>query len=47
MTMIAAGYLGNPDMLPDDLQEKEVSGRSRLEIDEIVFRGQWDNPNRL
>ncbi|MBN2731097.1 MAG: nitroreductase family protein [Balneolaceae bacterium] len=47
MTMIAAGYLGNPDMLPDDLQKKEVSGRSRLEIDEIVFRGQWDNPKRL
>jgi nitroreductase len=47
MTMIALGYMGDIEALPEALQEKERSNRSRLSIDEIVFRGQWDNPERL
>ena len=42
MTMIALGYLGDIDVLPESLQEKEKGERSRLSIDEIVFRGTWD-----
>jgi len=34
-------------VLPEDLQQKQKGERSRLSIDEIVFRGQWDNPERL
>lgn len=39
MTMIALGYLGDIDVLPEDLQQKEKGERSRLSIDEIVFGG--------
>lgn len=47
MTMIALGYLGDMEVLPEDLQAKEKGQRRRLNIDEIVFRGAWDEPKRL
>lgn len=47
ITIIAAGYLGDPDTLPENLQHSETRERSRRSIDEIAFRGQWDNPERL
>lgn len=47
MTMIALGYLGDPETLPENLQNSETKERSRLSIDEVVFREQWDNPARL
>lgn len=43
-TMAAIGYLGEPDQLPENFQESELSERSRLDIDEIAFQGSWKEP---
>jgi nitroreductase len=39
--MIALGYLGNPDQLPDGLREKELEPRQRIPLQEFVFGGRW------
>lgn len=41
LTMAAVGYMGDPDDLEGDLKETEVSKRTRKDIDEIAFRGEW------
>ncbi len=41
VTVIALGYKGNPDILPDDLAENEKAKRTRKPLDEIVFKGKW------
>lgn len=41
ITMAAVGYKGDPDDLEGDLKETEISERTRKEIDEIAFRGEW------
>jgi nitroreductase len=41
VAMIAIGYPGNPDILPDRLRERELRPRSRRPIKESTFRGQW------
>lgn len=46
-TMIAIGYLGDTESLPESLRERERSARSRRDIDDIVFRGPWDEPSPL
>jgi nitroreductase len=40
-TMFAIGYRGNPQSLPDKLAEQETGSRSRKELDDIVFDGDW------
>ncbi len=42
LAMIALGYLGTPDGLPDDLRERELAPRSRKPVEEFVFEGQWE-----
>jgi nitroreductase len=42
LTMIALGYLGSPDVLPDDLRERELAPRSRKPLEEFVFEGSWE-----
>jgi len=39
LTVIAAGYLGNPDSLPEKLKERELQPRQRKELSEIVITG--------
>ncbi|MDZ7807277.1 MAG: nitroreductase family protein [Gracilimonas sp.] len=41
VTMAAVGYKGVPDDLEGDLRETEVSVRTRKDIDEIAFQGEW------
>lgn len=41
VAMIAIGYPGNPDILPDRLRERELRPRSRRPIGEWTFEGQW------
>ncbi|HET8865880.1 MAG TPA: nitroreductase family protein [Gracilimonas sp.] len=41
ITMAAIGYIGNPNDLEGDLKETEVSERTRKDIDEIAFQGEW------
>ena len=38
---LALGYLGEPETLPEELQEKERAPRSRRPLDETVFGGAW------
>ena len=44
VAMIAIGYPGNPDILPERLRERELRPRSRRPIGEWTFSGQWGNP---
>ena len=41
IAMIAVGYRGNLNDLPEDLQKREKARRTRLPVDEIVFRNSW------
>jgi hypothetical protein len=41
MTMIAAGYLGQPESLPGKLKERELQDRKRQELTAMVFAGEF------
>ncbi|MCZ6776875.1 MAG: nitroreductase family protein [Ignavibacteria bacterium] len=41
VAVIALGYLGKVDTLPEELREKELSRRNRKEMREFVFAKQW------
>lgn len=41
--IIAVGYKGDPDQLPEPLREKETAPRSRKPLSEIVFTESWEN----
>jgi nitroreductase len=38
VTVIAVGYLGNPETLPDDMKDLEGKPRSRVDIERIIFK---------
>jgi nitroreductase len=42
LAVIALGYPGTTDMLPDDLREREVAPRSRKPLEEFAFEGRWE-----
>jgi len=44
MTVIAIGYPGNLDDLPDDLRERELLPRTRKTVTEIAFQERWNRP---
>ena len=46
LAVIALGYSGTPDGLPDDLRERELAPRSRKPLEEFVFEGQWEQSIR-
>ena len=39
LTVIALGYLGNPDSLTEDQKKSELSARTRKDFDDFVFSG--------
>ena len=41
LTVIAVGYIGNPDTLPEKLNQREVQERTRKELSEIIFSGKF------
>jgi nitroreductase len=41
VAVIAVGYLGNPDILPDDFRELELKARTRNEMGLTVFNGEF------
>ncbi len=43
LTVIAAGYIGDPESLPEKLKQREHQERSRKELGEIVFSGKFGN----
>jgi nitroreductase len=38
---IALGYAGDPDTLPEDLRQRELAPRTRKDLSEFVFSGEW------
>jgi nitroreductase len=47
LTVIGAGYIGNPDMLPEKLKQRELQPRMRKELREIVFSGKFGNASPI
>jgi nitroreductase len=43
MTMLAVGYAGDANILPDDLKTRELAERKRKPIGELFFAGTWGN----
>ena len=41
LTVIAAGYIGDPGSLPEKLKQRELLERKRKELSEIVFSGKF------
>ena len=42
VAVLAIGYPGDPEELPDTLRAKEAAARRRLPLEEIVFEGRWE-----
>ena len=47
LTVIAAGYPGDPETLPENLKKREMLERSRKPLNEIVFESELGNPSSL
>lgn len=47
VSAIALGYPGDPEALPAEQRERELSPRARKPLDEIVFRGRFGQPTPL
>lgn len=43
VAVVAIGYPGNPDYLPENLKKAEENPTPRLKVEEVVSRGKWDN----
>ena len=43
LTVIAVGYRGNPEALPEKLKQREVQERTRKGLNEIIFSGKFGN----
>jgi len=41
MAMMAVGYQAEADVLDDDFKETELAARSRAELNERFYAGQW------
>ena len=47
VAMIALGYLGDPEALPEDLRQRELAPRSRKPLETFVFFGRWGQTSPL
>jgi nitroreductase len=47
VTMLAIGYLGDPETLPEARRQQELSPRSRKALGEFVFEETWGRPAAL
>jgi nitroreductase len=47
VTMLAIGYLGDPDTLPEQRRAQELSPRTRKPLAEFVFGETWGRPSSL
>lgn len=41
ITAVVIGYVGDPQILPEGLRERELAPRVRKPLSELVFTGQW------
>ncbi|MCP9464165.1 MAG: nitroreductase family protein [Nitrospira sp.] len=44
VAMMAIGYPGDPNLLPDALRERELAPRRRHPVSSLVFGGEWGAP---
>lgn len=42
VTIMAVGYLGDPEQLPEQLKERELAPRQRHEITQFAFENGWE-----
>ena len=47
LTVIAVGYIGNPETLPENLKHREVQDRTRKELSEIIFSGKFGETSSI
>ena len=47
VAMMAIGYLGDPQTLPELLREQELTPRVRKPLTEFIFTGKWDQTSDL
>lgn len=47
LTMLAVGYPGEPDDLPEQLRARETSPRSRKPLADMIFTGKWGTVSPL
>ena len=47
VTVVAVGYVGKPEMLDDDIREREIADRNRKDLKEIIFTSQFGNPSEI
>ena len=47
VAVLALGYLGDPETLPDDLRRRETAVRTRKPLEEFVFSGRWGQSSPL
>ena len=47
MAVLALGYLGDPETLPEDLRARETALRTRKPLEEFVFSGRWGQTSPL
>lgn len=40
---VTVGYLGNPETLPESMRERDQTRRTRRDLTEFVFSGNWGN----
>jgi nitroreductase len=44
MAMVAIGFVGDVNQLPDELKQRELAERKRKPLGELFFDGVWDKP---
>ena len=47
VSVIAGGYKGNPESLPENLRQREVQQRHRKNLDELIFSGTFGKKSPL
>jgi nitroreductase len=47
LTVISVGYLGDAEMLPEKLRQRELQERKRKDLSEILFSGKFGEPAQL
>lgn len=47
VAMMAIGYLGDPQTLPESLREQELALRTRKPLSEFIFTGNWNQTSDL
>ena len=46
-TSLVIGYIGEPDILPENLQDTERAPRERKPFSDLVFSDDWNNPSDI